>query len=354
MNKVLRIALDFSSYESGKAMGFNRYVENLLDDLLINLEEPIKIVIFCQKKETLFLKRKYSNVVVKACFPKSRFFRFLVSQYIFVLNKFSVILFPANLTPFIYWGKGVVVVHDLIHLSHGSSLPKSVWLFKKVFCNMLYKRAQNVIAISNQTANELNVSYEIKAKVIRNPVRNIATTNSSKTKTKKILWPTSSANHKNFEQSIIAISKFCTLNPDWEVLVTGILASYNNEADLPKNLKILGYVDATKFKEIWSQAVCIFVPSKYEGFGLVYVEAALSNKLLVCCDIPVAEEVLGNAITETIRISSPYEHEQIFTALSEIKNYISKEIFFRNFSGIEYSAKQVAYEYSQVLKSDTA
>ncbi|REJ73836.1 MAG: glycosyltransferase family 1 protein [Acidobacteria bacterium] len=56
-----------------------------------------------------------------------------------------------------------------------------------------------------------------------------------------------------------------------------------------------GYVDDATLRRLYVDALCLVMPSLYEGFGLPLVEAMVSGTPVLCSDIPVFREVAGEA-----------------------------------------------------------
>lgn len=56
-----------------------------------------------------------------------------------------------------------------------------------------------------------------------------------------------------------------------------------------------GYVDDEQLATLYRSALCVAVPSRYEGFGLPLVEAMSAETAVVCSDIDVFREVAGGA-----------------------------------------------------------
>ena len=105
----------------------------------------------------------------------------------------------------------------------------------------------------------------------------------------------------------------------------------------------MGYQSEINRKKLFYSAEIILAPSKYEGFGLTYIEALAMNKKLVCCDINIVREIVDN---KGFYIKKPFNSKQIFSALiraSKSKNLLkSKE---RKYFLKTYNPKYVANKY---------
>ena len=63
--------------------------------------------------------------------------------------------------------------------------------------------------------------------------------------------------------------------------------------DLP-NFISLGFVREQELASIYREAVCVVMPSFFEGFGIPLVEGMASGNLVLCSDIPIFHEITGN------------------------------------------------------------
>ncbi len=63
---------------------------------------------------------------------------------------------------------------------------------------------------------------------------------------------------------------------------------------LPEGVIVLSDVDDTELHGLYSDCFAVAQPSLYEGFGLPLIEALAHGKLLICSDIPVFREIVGN------------------------------------------------------------
>ncbi len=59
----------------------------------------------------------------------------------------------------------------------------------------------------------------------------------------------------------------------------------------------LGIVSDSELTQLYLHARAVLAPSRYEGFGLVPLEALAAGALVVASDIPAHREVLGDAVT---------------------------------------------------------
>jgi hypothetical protein len=85
-------------------------------------------------------------------------------------------------------------------------------------------------------------------------------------------------------------------------------------------------------------------PSLYEGFGMPYAEAMVNNKLLICCDIDIAREVVSDY---PVYINPPFDENSIFSALKNALNF--KFTIVRPSSICDYNIDVVATKYIEVL-----
>jgi glycosyltransferase involved in cell wall biosynthesis len=80
------------------------------------------------------------------------------------------------------------------------------------------------------------------------------------------------------------------LNPAWNKL----LAKY---PVLEGNVFFTGYLSTTQLKTAYSSADLVIFPSLSEGYGNACVESMNAGATLICSDIPIFHEIVGNYAT---------------------------------------------------------
>ena len=72
-------------------------------------------------------------------------------------------------------------------------------------------------------------------------------------------------------------------------------AEWENQYDI--QVEFLGHVDTPRLKELYQTCDVFVAPSRYESFGLVYVEAMAYGKPVIGCNVGGVPEVIKDGIT---------------------------------------------------------
>lgn len=67
--------------------------------------------------------------------------------------------------------------------------------------------------------------------------------------------------------------------------------------DYTEKVHFLGYVSYNELNKHYTESDIFVVPSVYESFGLIYIEAMAYGKPVICCDTGGASEVVENGVT---------------------------------------------------------
>ena len=262
-------------------------------------------------------------------------------------DKFNIFLFTANFLPLFFPNNSFLVVHDLNYKTNTKDFSLLSLIYRFFFQKYSISNAKKVISISKKTYAEIKKYFNRKSYVINNPVSPFKITGK---KQKLILCASSLKKYKNIQAAYKACEEFINLKPYYKIIFIGNW-SVNEFYKLNKRndrISVLGYQDDIDRKKLFGKAEIILAPSKYEGFGLPYVEAIISKKKLVCCDIDIAREITGE---RAFLIKRPFAYKQILSTLkiaSEKKNLYSKSdsIAFSR----KYSPKSIANEYFKLFQ----
>jgi hypothetical protein len=311
-NKVL---IDCTNLVHSKVGGFENYLFNLLDSL--KDRHGIEFFLFVLKSEKKHFDKYEGSFEIKAFDLRNKFIRLIWFNLILPLRcvKFDLLFLPANFRPIYIYTKTITVIHDLQYLKLPMNWNLLDFYFRKLFIPIAVNKSTTLIAISNNTKQEILENFRpTNLYVIYNPVKIIPQFNSEITfKTKKyFLVPSSLALHKNIFNLLKAVDSYEFL--DYDFIFIG---SYNQK-DFPykyssPNIFVKGYVSENEKNNLFQNAFGVILPSIYEGFGMPYIEAILYKKNIIASDIGTAREILGNS---AIFINQPYGIVEIKIAIS--------------------------------------
>lgn len=263
--------------------------------------------------------------------------------------------------------KSIVSIHDLIFLKF-PDLYNSI--DRKIYNLKFKKSAQNadlIIAISEQTKNDIVNYYRIdenKIKVVYqtcNEAFKIKYSDSQKTEIKKkyripdrfILYVGTIEKRKNLLNIIKAVSKH---KIDIPIIAVGRKTSYFKEIQnfLVKHpniqFNVLDKVSTTELAGIYQLAELLVYPSTYEGFGIPIIEALFSEIPVITSNGGCFEEAGGDAALYV-------NPENIDDIAEKIKLLIKNDELRKNciLKGIEHSKKfdktKIANELINIYRS---
>lgn len=109
--------------------------------------------------------------------------------------------------------------------------------------------------------------------------------------------------HKNVKTTLEAFAKFIEFNDNlscYLVLVgtdfvsSSPIAETILQMDIQDKVYLAGYVSDQSLREIYKNATALIHPALHEGFGFTPLEALSCGCEVICTDIPVLRETLGN------------------------------------------------------------
>lgn len=289
-------------------------------------------------------------------------------------NRFDVFYEPSAQYP---WGikGGIYTVHDILYEKFPEKLGKRS-CFKKIYLHKVVKRgikkSDIVVAVSKFTKAEIIkyhgcIDFSDKIHVVYEGyehLRNIVINRTDAYVQKKLafdekffLYIGSSRGHKNLYNLFLAYEKSCV---DWKLVVVGrmdrleerekkIVEIINNKSE---RIIFTGWIDDNQMYRIFSCASAFVFPSKSEGFGIPILEAFYFNIPLLCSDIPVFNEVAGNACIKF----NPFDTDSIAYCLSKFtqasENEISELLKKQKKQLQQYSWKDTAKKIYKLFDTD--
>lgn len=150
-----------------------------------------------------------------------------------------------------------------------------------------YNDSKRVIAVSRTLKSSIKNFYRGNVTIIPNILsENFGDGEFTKNKEFTFVSVGYLRKHKNHELTIRAFERFCKINPNSRLKVIGVgeldkhLKECVKELGISDYVEFLGFVENNKLGEIMSQSHCFCLPSEYETFGVVYIEA-------LACGLPV-------------------------------------------------------------------
>lgn len=163
-----------------------------------------------------------------------------------------------------------------------------------------FKKLDHVVVLCNYDANEyIKYDSSFKPIVIYNPLT-LQPGNKSIGNSKRFLSVGRfSHRHKGFDLLIEAFNLFANRNKEWKLDIVGegpeeeLYRSLISKYHLENRINIHPFT--TKIQNYYSNAQIYVLSSRWEGFGLVIVEALSHGVPVVSSDLPTSKEIMGNA-----------------------------------------------------------
>lgn len=316
----MKIGIDCRIFSS-KFTGIGRYTNELVSHYIkLNngSKTPNEIVLFFNNPEFREFKevKNVRKVLVNARhYSLSEQFKFLR-----ILNKekLDIVHFPHFNLPIFYNRPYIVTIHDLtLSLFPGHKMTK--WFHRlayNIVIRMATKKAKKIIAVSNNTKNDLVKMLKVpeeKVSVLYNGIGPEFTfTEESKTfeKTLKkyginkefLLYTGVWRDHKNLPRLIKAFELVRNKhNIDLKLVITGKPDPYYPEVKnevkrlgLTDEVIFPGLVDEKELIHLYNAALFYVFPSLYEGFGMPPLEAMKCGAPVLASNTSSIPEICGD------------------------------------------------------------
>jgi glycosyltransferase involved in cell wall biosynthesis len=190
-------------------------------------------------------------------------------------------------------GRSVLTVHDLFFEREPGLMPRKDRFVFKTTVPRSARSADRVVAVSERTRHDLIELYGIPAEKIRVIPHGVD--------------PAFSPGDGVAEGYLLFVGAVqrrkdprAALDAALQLGIPLVVAGPEREPALASELRglgadVRGYVEKAELAELYRGAVCVVVPSRYEGFGLPVLEALASGTPVVVAPDPALAEVAGDA-----------------------------------------------------------
>ncbi|MFA6541879.1 MAG: glycosyltransferase family 4 protein [Bacteroidota bacterium] len=183
---------------------------------------------------------------------------------------------------------------------HGKSYREIKKLLEKIVFPVLVKKIDALVAFTEYEKNEWMIRYQIpdeKIFVIPHFVEEIQIPE-GKNEAKRKYFLYLGRNDVNKKPELLIESFLRLSNTQYELFLTLNISDISNalreKIKSIDRIKMLGYVDEMKKRQLLAQADVVVFPTTWEAFGYVAFEASLYSKPLICSDIPIFRELLDD------------------------------------------------------------
>ena len=131
------------------------------------------------------------------------------------------------------------------------------------------------------------------------------------------------------------------------LVVAGPVKDAGLAAELERGgARLAGYVEQRELAELYRNAACLVLPSRFEGFGLPVLEAMASGTPVVCADEPALREVGGDA---AVFVPAGRVAEGIERALADRERLVAAGLARARLFSWEETARRTVAVYLEVL-----
>jgi glycosyltransferase involved in cell wall biosynthesis len=216
----------------------------------------------------------------------------------------DVVYVPSHVLPVVSPAPGVVTIHDLGHRSERASYSRSAWLYLELTTRLMAQRAARLIAVSQTTARDLQRIYGVDPERIA------------------VIY--SGVNERMQPQSPAAVRALRVRYalPERYFLYVGrshprknlpllrrafggaqarglnallVLAGPGHAAETADGVRILSYVPQGELPALYSGAIALTQPSRFEGFGFPVLEAMRCGTPVIAAAAGALPEIVADA-----------------------------------------------------------
>jgi glycosyltransferase involved in cell wall biosynthesis len=236
-----------------------------------------------------------------------------------IRSRVDLLHVPHYVLPWLFPGRMVATVHDIIHVLFPEFLRHSLaFAYARMSIRAAVRRARRVITGSRTTADDLRRLFgasESRLRVIPHGVHgeflaagDPAADEQARTRLgvsgPYLLHVGNNKPHKNAEGLLKAYQLLVHdgRGPVPPLLMVGgfepdgDLAARARAMGLAEHVRCLGHVERAELAALFRGASAFVYPTLYEGFGLPVLEAMACGVPVVAGDIPAIQEVAGDAV----------------------------------------------------------
>ncbi|MEP7103989.1 MAG: glycosyltransferase family 1 protein [Candidatus Dojkabacteria bacterium] len=359
----MKIAIDISMITTTKA-GIGYYAQSIVE-ALSKVDEINEYTLITNNKKNLEFKDLRKNFKVLEIVDGRGGFKWIwkVSRML-KEEKYDLLISPSNFAFAIFFPKTIQMVHDLAPIKFPQYFSRKAGFMYRILLDLALRRAYKISLLCNTIRDEL-IEYArfsqskifiagaglhkwtFEPKNISEQEKVIRKYNLPK---KFLLSVSTLEPRKNHLRMIRAFTELSREEPDMCYVIVGKKGWYYEEIfemverfGLEDKVIFTGYVPEEELPYIFDLARGFMYCSFYEGFGIPPIEAYARGLPVLCSDIKVLKEVMG----ENALYADQNDYWDIYMKMKElieIKKKKPKEDFLEKFSW-EHCAESIIKEY---------
>jgi glycosyltransferase involved in cell wall biosynthesis len=320
----MKIGLNLLYLLPGEVGGTESYALSLIHALSQADHENIYYIYLNHESISIDLPNSDNFILVHCKVSASnRFYRFLWEQFILpiqaLFHRLDILHSLGYISPIFLSCASVVTIHDLNYLAIPQAFTLFTRLVQQVFVTISVRHANQIIAVSEFTKNEI-------IKFLSAPENKISVTHEAP-KIRNALYPSSKGNqvnilnefgicipfilalsslapHKNTGRLIDAFERAnAALDNSWMLVIAGHLPTRGLKTDCcfqrgSQTSKIVttGYLPDAQIVQLFNNADLFVFPSLYEGFGIPMLEAMQWGVPVACSNRGSLPEIADGAV----------------------------------------------------------
>jgi len=309
------IAVDGNEANVEKKVGVSVYTYKLLAYFQKKANKDVRFVVFLRKNPAYDLPPEndyYSYRVVPGAFAWSQIFLpFRLFMDWFMGKKYAVFFSPAHYAPRFLPCRSVVTIHDLSYLYFPNEFLKKDLYQLTNWTQYSVARADKVIAVSNATRNDVLKEYQVAPDRIITIYNGFDITprvaSHERIPTgiegkRYLLFVGTIQPRKNIVTLLHAVHHLLQKYPDLMLVIAGKKGwlyedtfAQVKQLHLHDHVFFAGFVKDEIKTELYRHALCLVLPSLYEGFGLPLLEAMSVGCPTITSNASSLPEVGGQA-----------------------------------------------------------
>ncbi|MBU1118724.1 glycosyltransferase family 4 protein [Patescibacteria group bacterium] len=337
MNRKLRIGIDARPLFVEKKTGIEVYLTNLLRELR-EVDTQNEYLLFTHKidSKNIVESNNFKYITVNGpnfAWPQLSLARYLKKNQ----DDIDVCLFTHHSIPLRSPVKTVAVILDLAFIDYKEYFPYFSYLLNtKLTTNFTVKKADHLVAISQQTKKDILTHYQVDEKKIdviylgfnskkyhpRGSVEISSVLNKYHIKNDYVLYVGTMQKRKNLINLLKAFAVVKKSKPSMQMVFAGKKGWFFEEIQetvrkekLVDSVMFLGYVPENDLPALYSGSKVFALVSLYEGFGIPLLEAMACGCPVITSNISSLPEVAGDA---GVLIHNPHDYEEIAKKLIHV------------------------------------
>lgn len=335
----MKIGINATILDS-RPTGLGIFTVNIIQALAKIIDENDEIVVYTSApnyfKETNVIVKNVSTLVQPRFGIVAGMIRFIWLQCIFPFlvkrDKCDIVYSTTHHGNLFITNKQVLTIHDLLAVKFPNQYRMQNIYFRHIIPILLAK-SPYLFTVSQNTKKDIIDCYHFDSERIETIYNSYDSSHfypHTQLKFKEkygdyILFLGASFPHKNIERAIRAFLKYKKYNLNNEKLLVvnkpneyfnSVKQKFANNPDLSKSVYFLDYASYQDLPILYSNAIALFYPSLYEGFGIPPLEAMACGCPVIVSNNSSLPEVCGDSALYI----DPESEESMIDALKNITN----------------------------------